>query len=410
MNCADPSDSEVCFAFPNTAWGSPIDSTIEVSGATFDTSFVQGGISKVVLDFDASIGGDIDLELTTTLDSLLIDFIGYPAYVPFNADSLTIVTEPDCADSTGSVTVIANQGSQLELLGNVSPNFTPGVGWSEVSEGEYLVVIEDEFCVDTTLIESVTVEDGVPEIEITSIDTLFNCFTIGTDSAGGSLNASVNGIVNTFSGEYTLVTQSHPLAELTQNADTFQYNGIDSSPFSSEVTDTITGCASSIDVVIPIDSLELTLDSVLIDCIISTDSVTLQEGSVEVFFTSPDSNLTFNGEWSPGSFDDSLDFVYSEIDTPDDYTLTLSTDDAVGDCFIATENTVEEIQCSIDGDINQDGAVNTADLTLFLGELGNTCSCPQDINGDGIVNVADQNILLSSFGLDWTDLCAGNCP
>lgn len=164
VNCTDPADSEVCFAFSNTALGSPIDSTIQVSGATFDTSFVQGGVSKVVLDFDASIGGDIDLELTTTLDSLLVDFIDYPAYVPLNIDSLTIVTQPDCADSTGTITVTANEGSQLSLLGNISDAFTPGVGWIEVPSGTYFIVIQDEFCVDTTLIENVTVEDGVPEI------------------------------------------------------------------------------------------------------------------------------------------------------------------------------------------------------------------------------------------------------
>lgn len=203
---------------------------------------------------------------------------------------------------------------------------------------------------------------------------------------------------------------STPFADLELDADTFAFNGISSQSIFITIEDTVLSCSNELIVNIPIDSLELSIDSVLIDCIISTDSVTLQEGSIEVFFTSPDASLTFNGEWSPGSFNDSLDFIYSEIDTPGDYTLTLSTNSSIGDCFIATENTIEEVQCSIDGDINEDGSVDSADLLLLLGELGTTCVCPEDINGDGIVNVQDTLIFLDSFDLDWTDLCAGNCP
>ncbi len=51
------------------------------------------------------------------------------------------------------------------------------------------------------------------------------------------------------------------------------------------------------------------------------------------------------------------------------------------------------------GDINNDHAVNTADLTLLLGNFGRTGPNLQgDLNGDNQVNTADLTILLGRFG------------
>jgi WD40 repeat protein len=50
-----------------------------------------------------------------------------------------------------------------------------------------------------------------------------------------------------------------------------------------------------------------------------------------------------------------------------------------------------------DGDINDDGAVNGADLGLLLGAWG-TAACEADLNDDGVVSGADLGILLGAWG------------
>ncbi|MFM1890559.1 MAG: Dockerin type domain, partial [Planctomycetota bacterium] len=56
---------------------------------------------------------------------------------------------------------------------------------------------------------------------------------------------------------------------------------------------------------------------------------------------------------------------------------------------------------AIVGDLNDDGVVNGADLTILLGSWG-ACppkgSCIADLNGDGVVNGADLTIQLGNWG------------
>ena len=52
---------------------------------------------------------------------------------------------------------------------------------------------------------------------------------------------------------------------------------------------------------------------------------------------------------------------------------------------------------SIPGDLNGDGVVNGADLSIMLGEWGKCPGCNGDLNGDGVVNGADLSILLSNW-------------
>jgi hypothetical protein len=49
---------------------------------------------------------------------------------------------------------------------------------------------------------------------------------------------------------------------------------------------------------------------------------------------------------------------------------------------------------SMPEDINRDGVVSVADLSLLLLKLGTACTCPEDINQDGVVSVADLSLLL----------------
>ena len=51
------------------------------------------------------------------------------------------------------------------------------------------------------------------------------------------------------------------------------------------------------------------------------------------------------------------------------------------------------------GDINDDGIVDSADLSLLLIDYGQTGeSLPTDLNGDGMVDSGDLNLLLLYYG------------
>jgi hypothetical protein len=49
------------------------------------------------------------------------------------------------------------------------------------------------------------------------------------------------------------------------------------------------------------------------------------------------------------------------------------------------------------GDLNGDGTVNGADLTILLAAWGDGGG-PADLNGDGTVNGADLTVLLANWG------------
>jgi T5SS/PEP-CTERM-associated repeat protein len=51
----------------------------------------------------------------------------------------------------------------------------------------------------------------------------------------------------------------------------------------------------------------------------------------------------------------------------------------------------------VEGDVNGDGVVDTADLLQLLGAWGACEGCPEDINGDGLVDTADLLILLGNW-------------
>ncbi len=53
----------------------------------------------------------------------------------------------------------------------------------------------------------------------------------------------------------------------------------------------------------------------------------------------------------------------------------------------------------LDGDINNDGIVNSLDLNAVLGEFGCTTGCTADTDGDGDVDSQDLNQVLANFGV-----------
>ena len=50
----------------------------------------------------------------------------------------------------------------------------------------------------------------------------------------------------------------------------------------------------------------------------------------------------------------------------------------------------------VTGDMNSDGVVNAADLSILLGAWGTPG--PGDLTGDGLVNAADLSVLLGAWG------------
>ncbi len=58
-----------------------------------------------------------------------------------------------------------------------------------------------------------------------------------------------------------------------------------------------------------------------------------------------------------------------------------------------------KVQCPCPGDVNGDGVIDLADLTIFLASFGGPPVFPcADINGDGIVDLLDLTLLLAVFG------------
>lgn len=59
-------------------------------------------------------------------------------------------------------------------------------------------------------------------------------------------------------------------------------------------------------------------------------------------------------------------------------------------------------------DINRDGVVNNADLSLLLIKFGQSCNCREDINRDGAVNTQDLSLLLLDFNKNCHCSASGN--
>lgn len=63
---------------------------------------------------------------------------------------------------------------------------------------------------------------------------------------------------------------------------------------------------------------------------------------------------------------------------------------------VVTSFTADPISCS--ADINGDGAVDAADLSLLLANWSRTQKCAGDVNGDGSIDAADLSELLVVWG------------
>lgn len=59
---------------------------------------------------------------------------------------------------------------------------------------------------------------------------------------------------------------------------------------------------------------------------------------------------------------------------------------------------LEPVDDALPADLNNDGAVDAADLAMLLGAWGPCEGCPADLNNDGVVNAADLAALLGGWG------------
>lgn len=88
---------------------------------------------------------------------------------------------------------------------------------------------------------------------------------------------------------------------------------------------------------------------------------------------------------------------FDDISNPCIYSLPI-------DCPCARDDNGQLLSPLRCYDLNSDGVINTADLTIFLGSFGAFFDCPDDclpcvdFNRDGVVNVSDLTTFISVFG------------
>ncbi|MFM9958878.1 MAG: plastocyanin/azurin family copper-binding protein [Phycisphaerales bacterium] len=113
---------------------------------------------------------------------------------------------------------------------------------------------------------------------------------------------------------------------------------------------------------------------------------------------------TATSQTAPGSLVPSGLFDSGDLEFGQQYSFTFTTPGTVsyycvphGSSMQGSITVVPPPACP--ADLNGDGSVNTADLTLFLGAFGQAGpNLPADYNDDGFVNVLDLTVLLGQFG------------
>jgi len=111
-----------------------------------------------------------------------------------------------------------------------------------------------------------------------------------------------------------------------------------------------------------------------------------------VLATGPGSSSTINGFNKASGYTERAYRVYP-ADAPSATAIVVapaSATDADGDL-------VPDSCQVIPGDLDGNGVVNGADLTLLLNAWGACSGCPADLNGDGSVGAADLAILLNAW-------------
>lgn len=105
-------------------------------------------------------------------------------------------------------------------------------------------------------------------------------------------------------------------------------------------------------------------------------------------------NVTLVDDFTPGPGEEITILTANSV---------VGTFDLIEPCFyniIYTPTSVKVIVSGgfVLGDLNCDGVVNGADITILLGTWGPCTGCAADLNNDGVVNGADITVLLGNWG------------
>lgn len=379
----------------------PVDeSTIDWTG-TAELEFVEvviAGVSeKVCFLVDMTIGGSYSGTLQT--DSNLEFFFSgsLDPYVPLDLEEVDLSISPDCGSESGVITVLAGAGQEV-IITAVFPaeGQIEGNSVTNLPFDEYAIFVTDVFCTSiNTMILNIEVPDGTFTPQIETVTPVYNCLASST-SDGSIEGGGFTGTVTGGFGPFNTVVNGWPGSELN-DAPSFGFNDItQAGQYTALVTDESSGCQSLLQVDIPEEDVELTVELVSVEGLLDGQYGPILPGEiqVEVITDVLNPNVTYN--WTPAGGINDQNGGYTDIVNPGNYTVLAELSPSGCQASLTIELPYD--LCTLTADLNSDGVVNSADLISFLNFYGQLCKgCLGDLNQDGIVDTLDLLILLGQM-------------
>lgn len=412
--CGGPSVLQFCIAFDVIPGiNIPVDvSTVTTSGTAdfwHEPTLFQdlGQTQKMYFSLDPSQSGTVNVSFQADILYTVSSDLSYlQGYAPLDPNSVTFAVEPDCGNGSGEITIGLNEGAEISFFvvytvdGSILTS--PDLAIPDLAAGDYVVLMQDLLC--PTLSQAffnppVTVPDGSFTVDVTTVNPIVNC-TSSTAEASGVVSGAVelevtggSGFFNSFDLNSSFDVNHGPIEILTSLSS--------ASGYSVATVDLVTGCAVQVDFSLEeVDaSIDINFDVTNGLCISGTGTwppVVTQNGMVVASESS--SLLDFDFNWDDPSSTSGSTLTYSALDV---YTVTAS---IVGEtCEVSADFDSSSSANLNQGDLNGDGLIGAADLSVFLGVFGTFCTtpasgCQGDFNGDGIINDTDRTILFSLFG------------
>jgi hypothetical protein len=374
------------------------------AGLTFtDISIIPAVGEKVCFAVDLTVGGTYQISLETDAE-VPFNFSGeLLPYVPLDLNQLEVVVNPDCGEGSGSIAFFG--GDYQDVL--VSFHF-PVNGVNQFNEvinlpfGVYAVNVTDLFCASIdTLIFNIEVPDGTFTPQIETVTPVYNCLASST-SDGSIEGGGFTGTVTGGFGPFNTVVNGWPGSELN-NAPNFGFDGItQAGQYTALVTDESSGCQSLLQVDIPEEDVELTVELVSVLGLLDGQYGPILPGEIQVDVITDVSNPDITYTWSPAGGINDQSGGYTAIVNPGNYTVTAELTPSGCQASLTVELPYD--LCTLTADLNSDGVVNSADLLSFLNYYGQLCEgCLGDLNQDGIVNTLDLLILLGQMNSSCLD-------
>jgi len=408
-NCANIANSEIVFTFSTS-----------VASIDLNTVWVSGGAVLLnTSDIGSSILFTLSIDLTTSgivsigfddVDGVPLTYsTSYSPVIPINFSTLNPVVDIDCGQSQGSISFPQLVGLDYSIgwFPNLGTFNSLNVSINDLPAGNYVVVIFDPACGLSQVFNPIIIPDGELSYSVNELTPLVTCSNSNNLAVGGT-NADVEIVVSNGSGLYDFMFDNAGGSIVPIPGFESSYFGIPNpGTYNFTVTDQLTGCQiNNGDYTITETAINLELQITEAQPLVTNGVNILQTGTLEAELIV--TGATIANEvytWSPIGFTNNQMGEYSDIDTPNSYTVLVSADI----CAIGATYNLEYTECILAGDVNFDGIVNSSDLLEVLGAMGTVCtssgSCPADLNQDGIVNVQDILIILSTLGLTWDAMC-----